>query len=407
MLLSTTTFVYVAVDIRPDVPQTLFGVVSAFHFARMLRTGAARDAVLSGFFGAIAFLFLQKAVLLLALYPVPFLLFAARRQLPWRFGLYLVGAFAAACVPFVAFLLATGSFDEYLVTNWLINAHVGAGRAPVSFLSPIVLRDFARNGVFWGLSLVMAVTVIRRRLTCRYALPAWFGLGLVALFFSMNRVVDRYLVAAVPFLAVAVGLWLADEIERRRVRGPQVRGSAALDLPAARGGHGRDRCFASNRGQLAQIQFVLDRSKRRRPDVRRLARLQPVPARHALLLVHDQAGRAPLQQLHRRPASPTTTCAGSSPRQAAVRVGSRRATGRCGLAGQYRPTPFDRPDGTRPRVIRNGGGAYFAAGAGSAGTTGGRSLLMIWYSNLHCPPSFRRIQITLPRSCRSGAVRRA
>ena len=69
LLLSMTTFVYVAIEIRPDVPQTLFGVLSARYFVRMLRTRAARDAVLSGVFAAVAFLFLQKAVLLLALYP--------------------------------------------------------------------------------------------------------------------------------------------------------------------------------------------------------------------------------------------------------------------------------------------------------------------------------------------------
>ena len=38
LLLSMTTFVYVAIEIRPDVPQTLFGVLSALYFTRMLRS---------------------------------------------------------------------------------------------------------------------------------------------------------------------------------------------------------------------------------------------------------------------------------------------------------------------------------------------------------------------------------
>ncbi|MCU0972010.1 MAG: hypothetical protein MUF57_09560, partial [Gammaproteobacteria bacterium] len=174
LLLSMTTFVYVAIEIRPDVPQTLFGVVSARYFVRMLRT----------------------RVLLLALYPVPFVVFAVRRRLPWRLGLHAVAAFVAACAPFAAFLLLTGSFDDYLVTNWLLNARVGAGRAAVSFLDQVVLRDAARNGVFWVLSLAMGAAALRRKLEPDFTLPAWFGFGLVALIFAGNRVVDRYLVAA-------------------------------------------------------------------------------------------------------------------------------------------------------------------------------------------------------------------
>ena len=339
VLLSTTTFVYVAVAIRPDVPQTLFGVVSALYFARMLRTGSGRDAALSGFFGAVAFLFLQKAILLLALYPVPFVLFAARRQLPWRVGLYLIGAFAAACVPFAAFLLATGSFDEYLVTNWLMNARVGAGPAPVSFLSPIVLRDFARNAVFWGCSLAAAATAVRRGLACRYALPAWFGLGLVALLFSMNRVVDRYLVAAVPFLAVAASQWLADEIERRRIRGQQA--AAVLLLVCLVPGAAMVRSvFRSNRGQLAQIQFVLDHSNAGdrmyderpsfnlfRPDMHYFWFMRKPGIRLYNSLAGDRFADYDVCRL----------LATIRPRFVSNRAGNLE---RCGLASQYRPTPF-------------------------------------------------------------------
>ena len=94
-----------------------------------------------------------------------------RRQLPWRLGLFAAIAFVAACAPCAAFLLATGSFDDYLVTNWLLNARVGAGHAAVSVLDESVLRDFARNGVFWVLSLGMGAAVLRRKLEPGFTLP--------------------------------------------------------------------------------------------------------------------------------------------------------------------------------------------------------------------------------------------
>jgi hypothetical protein len=331
----------VAIEIRPDVPQTLFGVLSARHFVRMLRTRAARDAVLSGAFAAVAFLFLQKAVLLLVLYPAPFLVFTMRRHLPWRLGLFAAIAFVAACAPFVAFLLATGSFDDYLVTNWLLNARVGAGRAAVSVFDESVLRDFARNGVFWVLSLATGAAVLRRKLEPGFTLPAWFGLGLVALIFVLNRVVDRYLVAAVPFLAVAVGAWLTEEFDRRRIRG--VRLAAALLVVCLIPGIAVARSLGrSNRGQLEKIQFVLDRSQRGdrmhdewrdfnlfRPDMHYFWFMTRPGVR---LYNGFTGGRFAGYDVCR-------LLADVQPRFVSDRAGQLEG---CGLAGRYRPTPFRR-----------------------------------------------------------------
>jgi hypothetical protein len=259
LLLSMTTFVYVAIEIRPDVPQTLFGVISAIHFVRMLRSQRARDAVLCGVYAAVAFLFLQKAVLLFAVSLAAFAAHALRHRVSWRLGWYAAGAFLAACAPWAAWLAAAGAFDDYLLTNWMLNALVGAGRARLSFLADATVRDFARNAVFWALSMAMAAAAIRRRPKTPYALPAWFGWGLVALMFATNRVVDRYLVAAVPFLAAATGMWLAEEASRRRVAGPRL--TVVLLLVCLLPAVGMTRSiFRSNRGQLDKIQHVLDSS---------------------------------------------------------------------------------------------------------------------------------------------------
>ncbi len=341
LLLSMTTFVYVAIEIRPDVPQSLFGVLSALYFTRMLRSERPRDAVLSGVFAAVAFLFQQKAVLLIALYPAPFAFFALRHRLPWRLGLCFAGAFAAACAPCAACLAVTGRVDDYVVVNWLLNASLGAGRARVSFLSPMVLRDTARNAVFWGLTLAMAASALRRRPDCRYAMPAWFGLGIVALVVALNRVVDRYLVAAVPFLAVAVGLWLAGEIERRRLRGPRL--AAVLLAVCLVPGIAMGRSvFRSNRSQLDKIQFVLDRSA---PDDRMYDEFRDFnlfrPDMHYFWFMTGPAVRLSNRFTGGRHAG-YDVCrllADVRPKFASDRVGHLAA---CGLTDQYRPTPFDR-----------------------------------------------------------------
>jgi 4-amino-4-deoxy-L-arabinose transferase-like glycosyltransferase len=339
LLLSMTTFVSVAIEIRPDVPQLLFGVVSVTYFARMRRTRAAADAVRSGVFAALGFLFLQKAALLLVLYPAAFLALAARRQVPWRLGLYLAGAFVAACAPFALWLAATGSLDDYLVTNWYLNAHVGAGPASVSFLSAIAVRDFARNAVFWALTAALAWALARRRLDADYALPAGFGLGLLAVIFALNRVVDRYLAAVIPFLAVAIAMWLVDEFARRRVAG--LRLAMALLLVMFVPGVALVRSlFNSNRVQLSQIQFVLDHSRPADPmyDERRDFNVFRPDAHYFWFMTRP--GVRLYNGLTGGRFAGYDTCLLLNvvrPRFVSLREGDFE---RCGLAGLYRPTPF-------------------------------------------------------------------
>lgn len=339
LLVSMTTFVYMAIEIRPEVPQVFFAVVSVLFLVRLFRTRAPHHAVLSGIAAAMAFLFLQKAAFLLALFPVPFVFHAVRRQLPWRTGLYLVGAFVVTCLPFIAFLAATGSLDDYLITNWFLNLRIGAGRAEVSFLNPFAVRDFARNAVFWALALGMAATMFRRRFMADYAVPAWLGLGLVAVIFALNRVVDRYVVAAVPFLAVAVAAWLMDHLDSLRVRG--ARALVVLLIVCLVPFVAMARCIGrSNAEQLAQIQFVLDHSEagdrvydeRRafnifRPDVHYFWFLASPGARIYSSLTGGRHGDYDTCRL----------LATMKPRF----VSERNATlERCGLLNQYRPTAF-------------------------------------------------------------------
>jgi hypothetical protein len=341
LLLSMTTFAYVAIEIRPDVPQVLFGVASVLFFARTRRTGRARDAALCGITAAAAFLFLQKALLLIALLVVAFAADAVRRRVNRRLGLCAAAAFAATCVPFAALLAAAGAFDDYLVTNWMLNARVGAGRAPVSFLDAGVLRDFARNAVFWLLSMAVAAAALRRRRDAPFGLPAFLGWGLVAMLFATNRVVDRYLVAAVPFLAVAAGMWLAEEAGRRRINGPRV--TAVLLVVCLLPGVGMARSvLRTNRGQLDKIQFVLDHSA---PGDRMYDEWRDFnlfrPDMHYFWFMTSPGVRLYNQLTGGRRAGYDACRLVAEVKPRFISDRASRLEG-CGLTGLYRPTRFDR-----------------------------------------------------------------
>jgi hypothetical protein len=266
---------------------------------------------------------------------------AARGRASWRTGAWIAAAFVVALLPFAGFLAATRSLDDYLIANWQLGVRIPAGRAEYSYLDPVVLRDFARNAVFWALALTMAATLAARRLRADYAVPAVIGLGTVAVLFALNRVVDRYLVAAVPFLAVATALWLSDQLAARNVR-PQRFAAllmAVVLVPAVAMVRATGR---SNRGQLAEIQYVLDRSQPgdRMYDARRQFNVFR-PDMHYFWFM-DGTGPRIYGGLTGGRFSDYDECrllASVGPRFVSDRRGVLE---RCGVARLYRPTAFAR-----------------------------------------------------------------
>jgi hypothetical protein len=193
----------------------------------------------------------------------------------------------------------------------------------------------------------MAAALVRRGRSAGFALPAWLGLGLVALIFALNLVVDRYLAAAVPFLAVAVGLWLAGELERRRIRGPRF-AAVLLVICLVPGVAMARSVFRTNRGQLAKIQYVLDRSA---PDDRMYDEWRDFnlfrPDMHYFWFM-TRPGVRLYNGLTGGRFADYDVCrllATVKPRFATDRVGRIE---RCGLTARYRSTPFNRLVEIRP-----------------------------------------------------------
>ncbi len=342
LLVSMTTFTYVAIEIRPDVPQVLFGVLSAIFLVRLCRSGAARDAAWAGAFAAVAFLFLQKAVVVLACYPIAFAVCTRR---PWRAALRpalaFAAAFAAACLPFAAYLAATGSADEYVIANWRLIPYIPAGRARISFLSPVMLRDFARNAVFWGLVLGATVALLRRRMRTDFTVPAVLGLGTVAILFVLNHVADRYLVAAMPFLAVAAAAWLSDVLDAGRAGASRTL-AILLVVCLLPGAAMLQAVGRSNRPQLARIQYVLDHS---RPDERMFDPWRDYnlfrPDAH-FFWFHAGAGGRQFSRMSGGRVADHDVCGLLETAKPPFVSDRRSDLARCGLGGAYRPTPFDR-----------------------------------------------------------------
>lgn len=120
-LFSATMFVDKVIEVRPDIPQTSFGLISIFLLFTYFSSGRLQHLIVSALALGIAFLFLQKIL---------FLAFFLHALLAWRivkrqlkpmalpiFSSVFFGTWASYCV----YLLLTDQFSQYFFFNFDFN----------------------------------------------------------------------------------------------------------------------------------------------------------------------------------------------------------------------------------------------------------------------------------------------
>jgi hypothetical protein len=210
LLLSMRTFVGSAVEIRPDVPMVLFGLVSIYYFVKFLRTNESRHITLCGLFAAISFLFLQKMIFLLFAYAVIFAWRLSKKQIPAKCVVYFCIGFLTPQIALAGYLMMTGSLRDYILTNWLLNATHDMIHTRFGLSLPLALMDFRRRmRVFWVLSVLAVVLVLRDKKTSFELKTVAFIC--VVLFFSLSvyrRLSDHYFMFAISALCIVVACFL-------------------------------------------------------------------------------------------------------------------------------------------------------------------------------------------------------
>jgi len=217
LLLSMVMFLEKSVEVRPDVPQVLLGLISVYLLLRHLRTGDNRQIALSGLAASLSFLFLQKSIFLLAAYVPIFCYGLVKRKFTLRSSLYFVVSVSLPMVLFLGYLLISGALDDYLLTNWML--HVGQ----LQPFSPLThpLRSFAtQNALFWLFAPISVVFVLLDSKTSReLKMVAFLGAALLLSVLLLKRPHRQNFMFAVPLLCIAVGYLIRRARARFRLRG--------------------------------------------------------------------------------------------------------------------------------------------------------------------------------------------
>lgn len=147
LLLGMEMFCAAAVEIRPDVPQVLFGLLGIWATLRGGRDGRDILSCLGGASLALSFVFLQKAlVVILLVVAIQGLAVWQRRTGARHLGLHLA-ALLLTLFPFGMHLWLTDSLSAYVLWNWTINLRFSCPAADWFFLRQSLLL----NAPTWAL----------------------------------------------------------------------------------------------------------------------------------------------------------------------------------------------------------------------------------------------------------------
>ena len=202
LLSSAAIFVYNAIAIRPDVPQTLFGLISVLFLLSYFEKRSLRYLILSSLSLSISFLFLQKAVFLILIIGSILFISAYRKQIKYRDALVYLSAFIAPLVLYYIYLFSNGSLRPYLICNWVINFKWLLFPSVSSWYHfnsiKLLIESYKMNFIlwaFWLLSPFFLKTANQKRI-------AILSLCLLISIFITDAPYGQYLMMAMPTIVV-------------------------------------------------------------------------------------------------------------------------------------------------------------------------------------------------------------
>lgn len=120
-LYATTLFVNKVIEIRPDVPETFFGLLSIFLLFKYFTSHRTHHLILSALSLALSFLFLQKILVLALMLHLLLAWRVFKKQLDFDALLLFSFVFLGTWLIYCAYLVLTDRFSQYFFFNFPFN----------------------------------------------------------------------------------------------------------------------------------------------------------------------------------------------------------------------------------------------------------------------------------------------
>lgn len=252
LLLSTSLmFTTNAIELRPDVPQTLFSLLSLLLLFIYFEQKQIKYLIGSAIAIGIGFLFLQKAIFFIGLLTLALLVFIFRQGIGLKQVLvYLGGAFLPWCL-YLLSLAVKGHLASYLLLNWTLNLEFIDRAYPIETLINSI-RDNTFLWAFFAIGLLFCLKTPEQK---QFGLIA---LGLFLAICSTRKPHQQYFIALIPLISIlaAQGIYILFYANKKLI---SVVLMFALLYPAFFLINNTSNI--GNRSQLQKINYVLDIAK--------------------------------------------------------------------------------------------------------------------------------------------------
>lgn len=253
MILTSTaiTFYMKAIEIRPDVPQALAGLVSIYFLFRYYGNRSLKSLIASSVLLAVSFLFLQKSIVLIIAIGVLLLYDLYKKHIGYRHVALYAGAFLIAVSPYYIYLLLSGTFEEYFVMNWLVNYYIAQ-----VFSRLYALVSFSREDtITYVFYLVGLITMMRTGKNGRFAALSVLIVLLTVIVF--NNLWRQYFMLSMPLVAIIASYAIYSCFNSRLIRFVVLMGAMYFPMLHMHN-YGIFNMDKEKQGrQLAKIEYVL------------------------------------------------------------------------------------------------------------------------------------------------------
>jgi len=212
LLLTNFIFTTNAIELRPDVPQLLFSLISVLYLVFYIECKSFKYLVSSSCALGIAFLFLQKALFLILTIFILLLYKAYKNQILYRDVVVYITCFCLTCAPYLFYLFANNLLSAYFTFNWILNIKF----SDRSFPTFTLISTYKVNTFLWAycvLGLLFFSKTLNQRIISFIFITLFFFLIVI------QKSHQQYFMVLVPFAAAVAAqvIWSLAEGRSQRI----------------------------------------------------------------------------------------------------------------------------------------------------------------------------------------------